>query len=365
MRKSQNNYPAKNVDTFEDQKPCTPHFSTTIAQRLEKSLRNTIDPFESLEEIDTTVEKTLNVLSWFLKKYPHRHQQIFDEICNFFNNLFSSCHLRNFYNSAPNITLRAYNESWLSDQLVNNVYVRSNDETLFRNEMMNGASCHYWSIFMKNVFDRLQEVGLPVESYIYMFNEKTSRHSGVILKHKKSDGEIQNFIIDAWGINKVFKKLILPIDAQVIDYSPAVRSSLQELAAKKDTTGDCLYFDHSEDFIAEVSKKQSLAISLEFHSPFEGEHHELITLKITPWKIHLTKGALAWDIGFDQKLFIQKMRELENTDDIEVEDPVLEALFESLAFASDETRILWDKYFQLLRGKINARRLAFVAGYEE
>jgi len=63
MGKSQNNYPAKNVDVFEDQKPCTPHFSTTIAQRLEKSLRNTIDPFESLEEIDTTVEKTLNVLS--------------------------------------------------------------------------------------------------------------------------------------------------------------------------------------------------------------------------------------------------------------------------------------------------------------
>ena len=74
---------------------------------------------------------------------------------------------------------------------------------------------------------------------------------------------------------------------------------------------------------------------------------------------------MAWDIGFDQKLFIQKVRQLENTDDIEVEDPVLEALFESLAFASDETRILRDKYFQLLRGKINARRLAFVAGYEE
>ena len=74
---------------------------------------------------------------------------------------------------------------------------------------------------------------------------------------------------------------------------------------------------------------------------------------------------MAWDIAFDQKLFIQKMRQLENTDDIEVEDPVLEALFESLSFASDETRILWDKYFQLLRGKINARRLVFVAGYEE
>lgn len=74
---------------------------------------------------------------------------------------------------------------------------------------------------------------------------------------------------------------------------------------------------------------------------------------------------MAWDIGFDQKLFIQKVRQLENTDDIEVEDPVLEALFESLMFASDETRILRDKYFQLLRGKINARRLAFVAGYEE
>ena len=74
---------------------------------------------------------------------------------------------------------------------------------------------------------------------------------------------------------------------------------------------------------------------------------------------------MAWDIGFDQKLFIQKVRQLENTDDIEVEDPVLEALFESLMFASDETRTLWDKYFQLLRGKINARRLAFVAGYEE
>ena len=74
---------------------------------------------------------------------------------------------------------------------------------------------------------------------------------------------------------------------------------------------------------------------------------------------------MAWDIAFDQKLFIQKMRQLENTDDIEVEDPVLEALFESLSFASDETRILWDKYFQLLRGKISARRLAFVAGYEE
>ena len=74
---------------------------------------------------------------------------------------------------------------------------------------------------------------------------------------------------------------------------------------------------------------------------------------------------MAWDIGFDQKLFIQKVRELENISDNEVEDPVLEALFESLMFASDETRILWDKYFQLLRGKINARRLAFVAGYEE
>ena len=43
----------------------------------------------------------------------------------------------------------------------------------------------------------------------------------------------------------------------------------------------------------------------------------------------------------------------------------MEALFESLAFASDATRILWNKYFQLLRGKINARRLVFVAGYEE
>jgi hypothetical protein len=74
---------------------------------------------------------------------------------------------------------------------------------------------------------------------------------------------------------------------------------------------------------------------------------------------------LAWDIAFDQKLFIQKVRELENISDNEVEDPVLEALFESLMFASDETRILRDKYFQLLRGKINARRLAFVAGYEE
>ena len=59
------------------------------------------------------------------------------------------------------------------------------------------------------------------------------------------------------------------------------------------------------------------------------------------------------------------MRQLENTDDNEVEDPVLEALFESLEFASDDTRMLWIKYFQLLRGKINARRLVFVAGYEE
>jgi len=74
---------------------------------------------------------------------------------------------------------------------------------------------------------------------------------------------------------------------------------------------------------------------------------------------------LAWDIGFDQKLFIQKVKALEDISDNEVEDPVLEALFESLAFSSYETRILWDKYFQLLRGKINARRLAFVAGYEE
>lgn len=74
---------------------------------------------------------------------------------------------------------------------------------------------------------------------------------------------------------------------------------------------------------------------------------------------------MAWDIGFDQKLFIQKVKALEDISDNEVEDPVLEALFESLSFASDETRILWDKYFQLLRGKINARRLAFVAGYEE
>jgi len=67
----------------------------------------------------------------------------------------------------------------------------------------------------------------------------------------------------------VYKKLILPIDAESIDYSSAVRSSLQELVAKKSKSDDCLYFDHSEDFIAEVSKKQSLAISLEFHSPFE------------------------------------------------------------------------------------------------
>lgn len=74
---------------------------------------------------------------------------------------------------------------------------------------------------------------------------------------------------------------------------------------------------------------------------------------------------MAWDIAFDQKLFIQKVRELENISDNEVEDPVLEALFESLGFSSDETRILWDKYFQLLTGKINTRRLAFVAGYEE
>ena len=74
---------------------------------------------------------------------------------------------------------------------------------------------------------------------------------------------------------------------------------------------------------------------------------------------------MAWDIGFDQKLFIQKVKALEDISDNEVEDPVLEALFESLMFASDETRILRDKYFQLLRGKINARRLAFVAGYEE
>ena len=74
---------------------------------------------------------------------------------------------------------------------------------------------------------------------------------------------------------------------------------------------------------------------------------------------------MAWDIAFDQKLFIQKVRELENISDNEVEDPVLEALFESLAFSSYEKRILWDKYFQLLRGKINARRLVFVAGYEE
>ena len=74
---------------------------------------------------------------------------------------------------------------------------------------------------------------------------------------------------------------------------------------------------------------------------------------------------MAWDIGFDQKLFIQKVKALENISDNEVEDPVLAALFESLAFSSYETRILWDKYFQLLRGKINARRLAFVAGYEE
>ena len=74
---------------------------------------------------------------------------------------------------------------------------------------------------------------------------------------------------------------------------------------------------------------------------------------------------MAWDIGFDQKLFIQKVKALENISDNEVEDPVLEALFESLRFASDETRMLWDKYFQLLRGKINARRLAFVAGYDK
>lgn len=74
---------------------------------------------------------------------------------------------------------------------------------------------------------------------------------------------------------------------------------------------------------------------------------------------------MAWDIEFDQKLFIQKVKALENRDNVEESDFVLEALFESLLFASDETRMLWDKYFQLLRGKINARRLAFVAGYDK
>ena len=113
MSRTSSNYPANTSENFRENRPCTPHLSTTIAKRLEKALRDTIDPLESLESIDETIDKTMNVLTGFLQRYPQRHQQIFNEVCNFFNNLFSSCHLRNFYNSAPNVRLDIYNESSL------------------------------------------------------------------------------------------------------------------------------------------------------------------------------------------------------------------------------------------------------------
>ena len=365
MSRNSSNYPANTSENFRENRPCTPHLSTTIAKRLEKALRDTIDPLESLESIDETIDKTMNVLTGFLQRYPQRHQQIFNEVCNFFNNLFASCHLRNFYNSAPNVRLDIYNESSLWDQLVNNIYPRSEDEELFLNANMNGASCHYRSVFMKNIFDRLQEAGLPIESYIYMFNEGTNRHSGVILKHRRPDGEMENFVVDTWWINKVHKKLILTIDPSVTRFTDESWASLQEILQKKSQRDDCFFFDATKDFINQVHRKQSLAILLEFHSPLAWESNISIGIKITPDSIYLEKGWEKRELPYSKEAYSLAKKNFDKNLDFENEDPLLWALFSSIAFPNDEVKKTWEPYFSLLKNKISPRRLDFVASYTQ
>lgn len=116
-----------------------------------------------------------------LEKHPEDHEKIFEEICIFLNQMFEKLGVKVLYNTHPNLPLKWYKESSLGEQFLSNIVDK--EEKLLERTEINGGTCYYWTIFLKQLFDRLKEIGIPLNTSIFVFN-KPLGHAGLLIDYQ-------------------------------------------------------------------------------------------------------------------------------------------------------------------------------------
>ncbi|PZM87404.1 MAG: hypothetical protein DLD55_01620 [candidate division SR1 bacterium] len=312
--------------------------TTRITSRLQK-LFDKQDEF-LLDALDETIEKVFNVCKLQLEKHPEDHEKIFEEICIFLNQMFEQLKVKVLYNTHPNFPLKWYKESSLGEQFLSNIVDK--EEKLLERTEINGGTCYYWTIFLKQLFDRLKEIGIPLNTSIFVFNEPLG-HAGLLI-----DYQGKKYLADMSGYNKPLGKTIIALNDKHLPYEEEVKTIIPFLLDQNPLGKRIAYFKEIKPFVdfLEKMKIPSLGISLNTKDYMNEKQNVQIKLSFTPKQLVFQKDKKIQYLPYPQEFPFHKYSE----------EKILDALITSLD-CEEELKAELSHYLNGIQEKINLQKV--------
>lgn len=309
--------------------------SKRVINLLNESLKN---PWENFgDRINYILDKLISGISKKDIKDKDVQRELFDKVYNFLNNFFKEIEIKKFYNNIPRISLDKYANMNMGNQMVNNIYGK--EWKIFYREQVNWWDCYYWTVLLKNVFDKLKAEWLSIEDRIFMYDEPWG-HSSILIKFQ---GKI--YLADYGLFNQMFGGCIAPIEQFDGHYQ---KWAFTKVSFNKKGDDGVLYFDKQKDFIKHVSQKKINVAAVEFNPKLmDGKEHHVRIVFFKKY-IAFTINEKEYKYYFEDSFCLPKT--CKNTDE------VLGCLLKWVQAEKQEKNEL-KLYFDMIKSKINSAKI--------
>jgi len=311
------------------------NISSKVTSLINETLAN---PWENFwDRIDYIINKVISSIDpESIKDDELTQKKVFDEVCDFLNNLFKEIHIKKFYNTIPKTDLNSYAKKNLWNQMISNIYWK--ERKLFYKKEVNWWSCHYRSVFLKKIFDILKSKWFNIQDRIFLYDK--NRHSGVIIKF-----QWETYLADYWLFNQMFDRVISPITLLNGIYQDGKNDKFS-FTKKMDFW--LKYFDETKDFIENINSKKLDSFWIEFNPRLNDWKEHNIRIRI--YKKHITFRLN----GEEKKYFFEKNFNLSKV--CKNSHETLDCLLWWLIAKKSEKQEL-KIYFDMIRDKINPQKV--------
>jgi hypothetical protein len=253
------------------------------------------------------------------------------------NWLFKEINIKKFYNSIPKIDLLEYSQNNLWHQFINNIYWK--ERKIFYRKEISWWNCHYWSVFLKNIFDTLKSRWLDIQNRIFVYDEDWW-HSSVIIKF-----QWEIYLADYGLFNQMFNKIVSPISDLDWFYQ---KGDFVKVSFNRKNDVWVHYFDEIKDFVYYINSKRTISAAIEFNPRLEQWKEKKI-------KIQFFKKYLSLSIDWEEKKYLIK-------DDFILSKmckdyhEVLDCLLKWI-LAERQQKCEMKLYLDMIRDKINPKKI--------
>lgn len=309
--------------------------SKKITHLINETLKNPWDNFG--DRIDYIINKVISSINPESISNEQVQKKIFHEICDFLNRLFKEIQIKKFYNNIPKIDLNSYSKKNLWNQIINNIYWK--ERKIFYKNEINGWDCNYWSILLKNLFDKLKSKWLNIQDRIFAY-DINRWHSGVIIKF-----QWETYLADVSWFNQIVGKTISPVSDLNWLYET---KNFTKFSFNRKNDFWLRYFDEKKDFIDYINSKKINSAAIEFNP-------RLVDWKEKNIRIQLFKKFISLRIDWKEKRYIFD----KNFDFSKVcknSHEVLDCLLKWIIADKNEKHEI-RLYFDMIRDKIDPKKI--------